>query len=134
MVDLAQHYNEGMVLLKDIAKRQGVSERYLEHLFLTLKAFGLVTSLRGARGGFQLARQPSEYKIIDIVRACEGQLSVVECVTDPDSCKRSRQCAARDLWTDLQSAMDEVLESLTLEELVERQNHKEQTKATMYNI
>ena len=134
MLDLAQHSNDGMVLLKDVARRQEVSERYLEHLFLTLKAAGLVSSLRGARGGFQLTRHPSEFRIIDIIQACEGQLSVVECVSDPGSCQRSSHCATRDLWTDLQMAMDEVLGSLTLQDLVERQHRKEQTGTAMYNI
>jgi len=134
MVDLAQHYGEGLVLLKDVARRQEVSERYLEHLFLTLKTAGLVSSVRGARGGFMLARPPVETKLIDIVSVCEGQLSVVECVADPDVCARSPRCAARDLWTELKMAMDGVLGSLTLQDLVERQHRKEQTTTSMYNI
>jgi Rrf2 family protein len=134
MLDLAQHYGEGLVLLKNVARRQEVSERYLEHLFLTLKAAGLVNSVRGARGGFQLTRPPSEVKLIDIVRACEGKLSVVECVTDPTSCRRSASCATRDMWMELQMAMDGVLESLTLQDLVERQHRKEQVATAMYNI
>ncbi len=134
MLDLAQHYGEGLVLLKNVARRQEVSERYLEHLFLTLKAAGVVNSVRGARGGFQLTRPPSEVKLIDIVRACEGKLSVVECVTDPASCRRSASCATRDMWMELQMAMDGVLESLTLQDLVERQHRKEQVATAMYNI
>jgi Rrf2 family protein len=134
MLDLAQHYYEGLVFLKDIARRQEVSERYLEHLFLTLKAAGLVNSVRGARGGFQLTHPPSEVKLIDIVRACEGRLSIVECVADPKSCRRSARCATRDMWMELQMAMNGVLESLTLQDLVERQHRKEQTAATMYSI
>jgi Rrf2 family cysteine metabolism transcriptional repressor len=134
MLDLAQHYGEGLVLIKDIAQRQEVSERYLEHLFLTLKAAGLVNSVRGARGGFQLTRPPSEVRLIDIVRACEGQLSVVECVSNPKSCRRSTRCATRDIWVELQTAMDGVLESTTLQDLVERQRRKEQVNNAMYNI
>jgi len=134
MLDLAQHYGEGLVFLKDIARRQEVSERYLEHLFLTLKAAGLVSSVRGARGGFQLTHHPSEIKIIDIIHACEGKVSVVECVSDPASCRRSQSCAARDLWVELQTAMDGVLESIKLQDLAERQKRKEQVAAEMYNI
>ena len=134
MLDLAQHYGEGLVFLKDIAYRQELSERYLEHLFLTLKTAGLVNSVRGARGGFQLIRPPSEIKIIDVIHACEGKVSVVECVSDPASCRRSKRCATRDLWMELQQAMDGVLESITLQDLVERQQHKEQIKTVMYNI
>jgi len=134
MLDLAQHYGEGLVLLKDVARRQEVSERYLEHLFLTLKAAGLVNSVRGAHGGFMLAHPPADTKLIDIVRVCEGQLSVVECVTDPALCARSPRCAARDLWMELKMAMEGVLGSLTLRDLVERQHRKEQVTTAMYNI
>jgi len=134
MLDLAQHYGEGLVLIKDIAHRQGVSERYLEHLFLTLKAAGLVNSVRGAHGGFQLTHPPSQVKLIDVVRVCEGQLAVVECVSNPKSCRRSPRCAARDIWVELQTAMDGVLESITLQDLVERQQCKEQVTTAMYNI
>jgi Rrf2 family protein len=134
MLDLAIHYGEGLILLKDVARRQEISERYLEHLFLNLKAAGLINSVRGAKGGFILAHPPSEIKLSEIVRVCEGQLSVVECVTDPKACRRSPRCAARDLWAELKEAMDGVLESLTLEDLVARQQKKEQVGTAMYNI
>jgi Rrf2 family protein len=134
MLDLAQRYGEGLVLLKEVARRQEVSERYLEHLFLTLKTAGLVTSVRGARGGFMLSRAPSYIKLIDIVRVCEGDLSLVECVTDPASCTRSSSCATRDLWQDVKEAMDSVLESLTLQDLLNRQSKKELVANNMYNI
>jgi len=134
MLDLAQHYGEGLVLLKDVARRQDVSERYLEHLFLTLKTAGLVTSVRGARGGFMLSHAPSNIKLIDIVRVCEGELSLVECVTDPESCSRSPRCATRDLWQDVKEAMDGVLGILTLQDLVSRQTKKELATNNMYNI
>jgi Rrf2 family protein len=127
MLDLAQHYGEGLVFLKDIARRQEVSERYLEHLFITLKTAGLVNSARGARGGFKLTRPPADIKIIDIVRACEGKLSVVDCVTNPKLCQRSTRCATRDMWIELQAAIDGVLESLSLQDLVERQHRKERS-------
>ncbi|MDP2918801.1 MAG: Rrf2 family transcriptional regulator [Dehalococcoidia bacterium] len=134
MLDLAIHYGEGLVLLKNVARREEISERYLEHLLLNLKAAGLVNSVRGAKGGFSLARPPSEIKLGDIVRVCEGQLSVVECVTDPEACARSPRCATRDLWAELKYAIDGVLESLTLQDLVERQRKKEQVSTAMYNI
>lgn len=134
MLDLAQHYEEGLVLIKDVARRQGISERYLEHLFLTLKAAGLVSSVRGARGGFHLTHPPSQVKLDDIVRACEGKFAVVECVSNPKSCRRSARCATRDIWMELQTAMDDVLDSVTLQDLVERQQKKEQATTAMYNI
>lgn len=134
MLDLAQHYGEGLTLLKDIARRQEISERYLEHLFLALKAAGLVASVRGAKGGFALTHPPADIKLIDIVRICEGQISIVECVTDPEYCTRSQRCATRDIWREVKEAMEGVLDSLTLQDLVERQSRKEQLVNNMYVI
>jgi len=134
MLDLAQHYGEGLVLLKDIARRQEISERYLEHLFLALKAAGLVSSVRGARGGFALTHPPADVKLIDIVRICEGQISIVECVTDPEYCTRSQRCATRDIWREVKEAVEGILDSLTLQDLVERQGRKEQLANNMYVI
>ncbi|MDD5288589.1 MAG: RrF2 family transcriptional regulator [Dehalococcoidales bacterium] len=126
MLDLAQHYSEGLVLVKDVAKRQEISERYLEHLFISLKTAGLVKSVRGAHGGFTLARQPSEIKLLEVVQVCEGPLTLMECVMDAGLCPRSSRCATRDVWRELQSAMDGVLGSMTLQDLIERQQAKEQ--------
>ena len=134
MLDLAQHYNDGLVLVKDVAKRQELSERYLEHLFLALKTAGLVKSVRGAHGGFTLAKATNKINLIDIIRACEGPLALVECVVDAGICPRSSRCATRDVWIELQSAMDGVLGSMTLQDMIERQQVKQQTSSNMYNI
>jgi Rrf2 family cysteine metabolism transcriptional repressor len=134
MLDLAQNYNDGLILVKDIAKRQKFSERYLEHLFLSLKTAGLVKSVRGAHGGFTLAKSPNKIKLIDIISVCEGPLALVECVVDAGVCPRSSQCATRDVWIELQSAMDGVLGSMTLQDLIERQQVKQQAPTNMYNI
>ena len=134
MLDLAQHYDDGLVLVKDVARRQEVSERYLEHLFLSLKTAGLVKSVRGAHGGFTLARAPDKIKLMDIINVSEGPLALVDCVVDASVCSRSSLCATRYLWHELQSAMGEVLGNLTLQDLIERQQIKEQPSASMYNI
>ena len=134
MLDLAQHYDDGLVLVKDVARRQEISERYLEHLFLSLKTAGLVKSVRGAHGGFTLARAPDKIKLMDIISVSEGPLALVDCVVDASVCPRSSKCATRDLWRELQSAMGAVLSSQTLQDLIERQQIKEQPSASMYNI
>jgi len=134
MLDLAQHYNDGLVLVKDIARRQEISERYLEHLFLSLKTAGLVKSVRGAHGGFTLAKAPDKIKLMDIINVSEGPLALVDCVVDAGVCPRSSFCVTRDLWRELQSVMGEVLVSQTLQDLIERQKVKEQPSANMYNI
>jgi Rrf2 family cysteine metabolism transcriptional repressor len=134
MLDLATHYGEGLTFLKDVAARQEISERYLEHLFLSLKAAGLVNSTRGANGGFVLSRPPSETKLMDIITVSEGQLSLVECVDDPGVCKRSSHCATRDVWMDLKNAIENVLGAITLQDLVEKQRAKDMQTIEMYHI
>lgn len=134
MLDLAQHYNEGLTLVKDVARRQEISDRYLEHLFLSLKAAGLIKSARGAHGGFALARPPSEIRLVEVMQVCEGPLALVECVADAGLCPRSSQCATRDIWKEMQLSMESLLSSLTLQDLVERQRGKEKPTNNNYAI
>ncbi len=134
MLDLALHYGEGPVLLKDIAKRQQLSERYLEHLILSLKAAGLVNSIRGAHGGFTLAKPPSQIRLSEIIQIMEGSIALVECVDDPKVCLRADLCVTRDIWSEMQKAMSGVLESTTLQDLIQRQREKEKPEAITYYI
>jgi Rrf2 family protein len=134
MLDLALHYGEGPILLKDVAKREHISEGYLEQIILPLKAAGLVNSTRGARGGFILAKPPSQIKLIEVMQVSEGSVAPVECVSDPEVCSHASVCVTRDIWSEMKKAMDGILESTTLQDLVERQKEKEQPKARMYYI
>ena len=134
MLDLALHYGEGLVSIKDIAERQEVSKRYLIHLMVSLKAAGLVKSMRGARGGFSLARPPAQIRLSEIIQVVEGSIALVECVDDPKACSRSERCVTRDIWTEMNKAMGRVLESTTLEDLVQRQREKEKRGSAMYYI
>jgi len=134
MMDLALHYGQGPILLKDIAKRQQISERYLEHLALSLKAAGLVSSTRGARGGFTLTRPPSQIRLSEIIQIMEGSIAPVECVDDPKVCSFADLCVTRDIWSEMKEAMSGVLESTTLQDLVQRQREKERPEAIMYYI
>jgi len=134
LLDLALHSGEGPVLLKDIAQRQQISSMYLEHLITPLVAAGIIRSIRGARGGVWLAKPPQEIKLLEVVRLLEGSLALVECVNDPKCCPRSGFCVTRDIWGELKRAMNGVLESTTLQDLVERQKRKEQSTEVMYYI
>ena len=120
MLDLALHRDEGAVLVRDIARRQEVSEKYLKQLLAPLKAAGLVRTIRGARGGLTLAKPPSEIKLIEIVQVMEGSMAPVECVDDARICSRSDSCVTRQVWTDMKEATDKVLESTNLQDLVGR--------------
>ncbi len=120
--------------LKDIATRQEVSLHYLEHLIAPLIGAGIVRSTRGARGGIQLAKPPREIKLSEAIRLLEGSISLVECIDNPKTCPRSSACATRDVWSEMKKAMDGVLESTTLQDLVDRQRNKEQSEPPMYYL
>ena len=134
LLDLALHQGEGLILLKDIARRQEVSLPYLEHLITPLIAAGLVKSTRGARGGVVLFKPPSEIKLSEVVELLEGSIAPVDCVNDPKVCHRSAFCVARDVWSEMKDAMSQVLDSTTIQDLVERQRQKGQPETEMYHI
>jgi Rrf2 family protein len=134
LLDLALNAGEGLVLLKDIARRQEVSLPYLEHLITPLIAAGLVKSTRGARGGVLLLKPPSEIKLSEVVQLLEGSIAPVDCVNDPKVCHRSASCVTRDIWSEMKRAMNGVLESTTLQDLVERQKGKNGPNHRMYYI
>jgi len=124
MLDLALHYGEGPVLLKDIARRQEIPARYLEQILIPLKRAGLVRSARGVRGGFMLSKPPSQIRLIDVIQLSEGLIALVECLSSAASCPRAELCATRDVWLEMEKAMRAVLESTSLQNLVERQRTK----------
>jgi len=134
LLDLALHQGEGPALLKDIAQRQQISLRYLEHLITPLIAGGILRSTRGARGGVWLTKSPEEIRLSEVIQLVEGPLSIVECINNPEICSRSAFCVTRDVWSELKRAMNGVLESTTLQDLVERQRQKGQVGTTMYYI
>ncbi len=122
MLDLALHFNEGPILIRDISKRQQISERYLEQLFIPLRIARLVIGIRGAHGGFSLTRPPAEITFSEIVEITEGSIVPVECSDDPSLCDQSsNECVICDVWGKVKRAMDEVLDSITLQDLVEQQ-------------
>ena len=134
LLDLALQQGEGLVLLKDIARRQEISLPYLEHLITPLVAAGMIKSTRGARGGISLLKPPLEIKLIEVIEILEGSIAPADCVNNPEVCPRSSLCATRDVWGEMKKAMGRVLESTTLQDLLERQRQKGQSEAGMYYI
>jgi Rrf2 family protein len=134
LLDLALQGGEKPVPLKDIARRQQISLLYLEHLIAPLIAAGMMRSTRGPRGGVCLSRSPGEIRLSEVMGLLEGSIAAVDCVSDPKACSRSELCVTRDIWAELKRAMDGVLESVTLQDLVERQKGKEQPAEKMYYI
>lgn len=124
LLDLALHQDEGPVLLKDIARRQEFSLPYLQHLIAPLIAAGVVKSTRGAGGGVSLLKPPSEIRLSEVVQPLEGCITPVDCVNNPTLCHRSAFCVTRDIWAEMNDAMSEVLDSTTLQDLIDRQKRK----------
>ena len=135
MMDLAASQGEGKpVFLSDIARRQDISEKYLEHIFSALRAAGLVTTVRGRKGGFLLAKAPSEITASSIITSLEGPCVLVDCVSKPKTCKKSEDCVARHIWSLLGSKIEEVLSGFTLEQLKDMQEEKSDKDSSMYYI
>ena len=134
LLDLALHQNDKPVLLKDIAQRQQISLRYLEHLITPLIAGGILRSTRGPKGGVSLAKSPEEIGLGEVIQYLEGSIAPVECVNNPDVCNRSELCATRDIWSEVRKAIDGVLGSKTLQDLVVMQRGKEHSEDSMYYI
>ena len=134
LLDVALHGEEEPVLLKHIAQRQQISQRYLEHLIKPLTVGGILRSTRGAKGGISLARPPEQIKISEVMQLVEGSLALVECVTNPEICERSSACVTRNVWCELKDAINSVLESKTLGDLVEQEKAAVKSREAMYYI
>lgn len=120
MFQLALHYGDGPIPLNQIAEKQGLSENYLEQLFSTLKKEGLLNSVRGAQGGYMLSREPEKITVGNILRALEGNMAPADCVMDDNSdCSRDDSCVTRLVWLKIKDSIDEVIDSITLQDMVE---------------
>lgn len=124
MLELADAYGSGPVKLRRIAGRQEISERYLERMMNTLVKAELVRSTRGQKGGFQLIKPPSEIKLGTVIQAVEGSMTPVSCVDAPGICHRYESCVTTDIWEKVKFAILDVLDSITLEDMLEMQKKK----------
>lgn len=132
LLDLALHWGEGPVLLKDIAQRQELPLLYIEHLIAPLIEGGLVKTTRGPRGGISLLKHPDEVNLSEAIQLLEGPIALVDCVNNPEAYSRSKYCAVRDIWIEVTNAACETLERITLQDLAERQKRKEQSEEATY--
>lgn len=121
MLDLATHCFGEPVRLKDVARRQDISEKYLEQIISILNKAGYVRSIRGPQGGYLLQRAPGDYTVGMILRLTEGSLAPVECAEDEAVCGRGENCATRMLWEKLNDAINGVVDHVTLEDLLDWQ-------------
>ena len=119
MYDLAVCAEEGPRSIKAIAERQDIPEAYLEQLIAALRKAQLVTSTRGAQGGYALSRPASEITVGDVLRALEGGLHLVDCVQEEDACGKSCDCPSRILWVKIQAELDRIVDGITLQDMVD---------------
>lgn len=120
MYDLALHYGENPIPLNKIAERQGISEYYLEQLIGTLRREGFVNSVRGAQGGYILAKDPSSIMVGDILNILEGPIEISECIdgNETPECSNANYCATRLIWVKIKNAIDDVVNSISLQDMV----------------
>ncbi|MBZ4644764.1 MAG: Rrf2 family transcriptional regulator, cysteine metabolism repressor [Petroclostridium sp.] len=136
MLDLAIHSAEGHIALKNIAERQDISEHYLEQLIATLRKAGLVKSVRGAQGGYTLAQEPSQITVGAILRALEGSLAPVDCVIEdePIECANSSKCVTQKIWAKVRDSINQVVDSITLQDLIDDYKSMNSNNGYMYYI
>ena len=124
MMDLAENFPQGksgFIKLKDIADRQEISKSYLVQIFIALKNAGLVNSSSGQDGGYALAQSPEQIKILDIVEAGIGEISITDCLKDKTLCSRSENCRAHILWGVMNKQIRDTLASVTLDQITARE-------------
>lgn len=135
MLELAVNYGEGPLQLKEIARKQEISEKYLEQVLISLRREGFIHTQKGNRGGYMLAVPPGEITLYDIISTVEGSLAPVACVDNTALCGRSDHCATRDIWSRLKGKITAELSSTTLADLVTEQEKKDkQDGAVNYQI
>ena len=128
ILEIAENYGKGPLQTKVIAERQEISVKYLEQLMALLKSARFIRSIRGSKGGYILAREPHEIKISDVFGALEGSsIITVECLGNDNFCARAADCIARQLWAEVQNAVMTVLESKTLQDLLDKTKTKRES-------
>lgn len=121
MIDLAQHYGEDYIALKDISQRQEISKKYLEQILPFLNRGGLLLTNRGHAGGYRLSRQPSDISVLDILVSAEGSLAPVSCMeNDPILCDKCETCMTLPIYQGLYKVTTDYLRSITLQDIIDR--------------
>jgi Rrf2 family protein len=119
IIEIAKQSNDKPITRKNICESQQISSSYLENILIILKNQGIIKTTRGPKGGYTLAKDPSEITMYDIVNVFEGSISAVHCIDDPTNCERFQNCPTKIVWQELMNAQKKVLESFTIDKLLE---------------
>ena len=123
MIDLAQHYNEGFIALKDISARQNISKKYLEQIIPFFNRSNLLLANKGHMGGYQLARHPGEITVREILESAEGSLTPVSCMDNiPNRCENADNCIALPVYQGLYKVILDYLNGITLSDVINQKN------------
>jgi Rrf2 family transcriptional regulator, cysteine metabolism repressor len=134
MLELASHYGKGPIELREIAESENISLKYLEQVIVPLRTGGLVKAVRGSKGGYSLARPPSDISLNDLIEILEGPLNLVECLNDPSACQKVPSCVTREIWKEVSEAVSVIFHSVTLEDMANRKKEKDGLTPPMYQI
>ena len=126
--ELSLHVNEGPMPLNMIASKQKIPEQYLEQIFSTLKKSKLITSVRGAQGGYLLNKAPDEVTVGDVLAILEGPVALSQCIIDEGVCENSNDCSTKLVWEKLKKGIEDVLNSITLQDMVDDYSKKNNIK------
>ncbi len=134
LADLAAAYPDGTLSVKEMARREAVSAKYLEQIMSRLKAAGVIVARRGVEGGYALARPPASIRLSEVYQVLEGPAAPVHCVDAPGSCPMEDVCPTHDTWVELKESIEGVLDNTTLWDLAERKKRKCSARGPMYEI
>jgi Rrf2 family transcriptional regulator, cysteine metabolism repressor len=125
LMEIALHQEQGQVYMRDIALQQQISYSYGKNIISYLVAGGILRSARGNNGGLSLNKSPEQISLMEVLQLFEGNMDLVECISNPGACKSFKSCAIRDTWVEMQNAMEKVLKKTTLKDLLESQGKRE---------
>lgn len=124
LIDLAERGHGGYIAMKDIAQRQEISKKYMEQIMPALTKCGLVEGVHGQRGGYRLTRTPDKYSVGEILRATEGDLAPVACLScKAEPCSRAAECKTITMWTRFNEITNEYFDSITLDDLIQQNKY-----------
>ncbi len=134
VLELASHYGEGPIELREIAEKEDIPLKYLEQVIIPIRTAGYVKSVRGSKGGYILAKPPSKIYLSELIEILNGPVELVECINNSNACPKAPHCVTRDIWKEVSEAIYHIFRSVTLEDMVGWKREKERKNPPMYQI